>query len=112
MKIGAIFPTTEIGNDPVAIRDWAQTAESLGYSHMITYDHVLGAIHADREPALARDRRASQGHPPLPRGARRRIRAPGQRLSRGPLDRGLVIEIALCMQSEAGQSLILHHAPL
>ncbi len=52
MKIGAIFPTTEIGNDPIAIRDWAQTAEQLGYSHMITYDHVLGAVHAGREPAL------------------------------------------------------------
>ena len=51
MKIGAIFPTTEIGNDPIAIRDWAQTAEQLGYSHMITYDHVLGAVHAGREPA-------------------------------------------------------------
>ena len=31
MKIGAIFPTTEIGSDPVAIRDWAQAAEALGY---------------------------------------------------------------------------------
>ena len=26
LQIRAIFPTTEIGNDPVAIRDWAQTA--------------------------------------------------------------------------------------
>ncbi len=51
-QIGAIFPTTEIGNDPIAIRDWAQTAEQLGYRHMITYDHVLGAEHADREPRL------------------------------------------------------------
>jgi probable F420-dependent oxidoreductase len=52
MKIGAIFPTTEIGNDPAAVRDWAQAAEQLGYSHVITYDHVVGAIHAGREPAL------------------------------------------------------------
>ncbi len=52
MKIGAVFPTCEIGNDPVAIRDFAQTAEELGYSHLVVYDHVLGAEHADRDPAL------------------------------------------------------------
>ena len=46
MKIGAVFPTTEIGNDPTAIRDWAQAAEQLGY------DHVLGAVHQNREPRL------------------------------------------------------------
>lgn len=52
MRIGAIFPTTEIGADPVVVRDWAQTAEQLGYSHVLCYDHVLGAEHAGREPAL------------------------------------------------------------
>ena len=52
MKLGAIFPTTEIGSDPVAVRDWAQAAEALGYSHVIVYDHVLGAVHAGREPVL------------------------------------------------------------
>ncbi len=50
MKIGAIFPTTEIGNDPVVIRDWAQTAEGLGYDYILFFDHVLGAEHADRNP--------------------------------------------------------------
>jgi probable F420-dependent oxidoreductase len=43
MKIGVVFPQTEIGNDPAAIRDYAETAEGLGYSHMLAYDHVLGA---------------------------------------------------------------------
>jgi probable F420-dependent oxidoreductase len=52
MKLGAVFPTCEIGNDPGAIRDFAQTAEGLGYSHLIVYDHVLGAEHANREPKL------------------------------------------------------------
>jgi len=52
VKIGAIFPTSEFGNDPIAIRDWAQAAEQLGYNHLLTYDHVLGAIHADRDPKL------------------------------------------------------------
>ena len=43
MKIGVVFPQTEIGNDPLVIRDYAQTAEGLGYSHLLAYDHVLGA---------------------------------------------------------------------
>lgn len=43
MKIGVVFPQTEYGDDPVAIRDYAQTAEGLGYSHIVAYDHVLGA---------------------------------------------------------------------
>ena len=52
MKIGCVFPTCEIGNDPIAIRDFAQAAESLGYAHLITYDHVLGAVHVGRDPKL------------------------------------------------------------
>ncbi len=52
LTIGAVFPTCEIGSDPVAVRDWAQTAEALGYQHLIVYDHVLGAVHEKREPKL------------------------------------------------------------
>ncbi|MCR9278323.1 MAG: LLM class F420-dependent oxidoreductase [Pseudomonadaceae bacterium] len=52
MQIGAIFPHQEIGSDPLVIRDWAQAAEELGYSHIIAYDHVLGANHDNREPPL------------------------------------------------------------
>ena len=47
MKLGAIFPQTEIGNDPTAIRDYAQAVEQLGYDHLLVFDHVLGA-HPDR----------------------------------------------------------------
>jgi alkanesulfonate monooxygenase SsuD/methylene tetrahydromethanopterin reductase-like flavin-dependent oxidoreductase (luciferase family) len=43
MRIGLVFPQTEIGNDPIAIRDYAQTAEGLGFTHILAYDHVLGA---------------------------------------------------------------------
>ncbi len=43
MQIGAIFPQTEIGADPGAIREYAQAAEALGYSHLFVADHVLGA---------------------------------------------------------------------
>ena len=51
MQIGVVFPQSEIGSDPSVIRDFAQAAESLGYSHLLVYDHVLGA-HPDREPRL------------------------------------------------------------
>jgi probable F420-dependent oxidoreductase len=43
MKIGVVFPQTDIGNDPVAIRDYAQAVEAMGYTHILAYDHVLGA---------------------------------------------------------------------
>src|SRR6266536_4514879 len=43
MRIGAVFPQTEIGNDPGAIRAWAQAVEDLGYRHVLAFDHVLGA---------------------------------------------------------------------
>ena len=43
MQIGAIFPQTEIGSDPAVIKDYAQAAESLGYRHILAFDHVLGA---------------------------------------------------------------------
>jgi len=43
VRIGVVFPQTEIGNDPAVIRDFAQTAEGLGYSHVLAFDHVLGA---------------------------------------------------------------------
>jgi alkanesulfonate monooxygenase SsuD/methylene tetrahydromethanopterin reductase-like flavin-dependent oxidoreductase (luciferase family) len=43
MRIGVVFPQTEFGNDPVAVRDYAQTAEGLGYTHILAYEHILGA---------------------------------------------------------------------
>lgn len=43
MKIGVVFPQTEIGSGPAVIRDYAQTVEGLGFTHILAYDHVLGA---------------------------------------------------------------------
>jgi probable F420-dependent oxidoreductase len=51
MKYGVVFPQTEFGSDRSAIKDYAQTAEELGYDYLLVYDHVLGA-HPDREPKL------------------------------------------------------------
>ena len=43
MEIGAVFPHNEIGADPQAIKDYAQGVEELGVTHLLIYDHVLGA---------------------------------------------------------------------
>ena len=43
MKFGIVFPHHEIGNDPGAIKAYAQGAEAMGADHMLIYDHVLGA---------------------------------------------------------------------
>ena len=48
MRIGVVFPQTEIGADPAVVRDYAQAAEELGYSHLLAYDHVLGADTTNR----------------------------------------------------------------
>lgn len=48
MQIGVTFPQTEIGADPLVIRDYAQAVEGLGYSHLVVFDHVLGADPAHR----------------------------------------------------------------
>src|SRR5215216_6592619 len=43
MRIGAVFPQTEIGSEPIVVRDYAQAVEEMGYTHLLAYDHVLGA---------------------------------------------------------------------
>jgi probable F420-dependent oxidoreductase len=49
VQVGVTFPQSEIGTDPEIIRDYAQTAEDLGYEHLLAYDHVLGADPSNRE---------------------------------------------------------------
>ena len=48
MKLGVVFPQTEIGTDPGIVAEFATTAEAVGYDHLIAYDHVLGASTANR----------------------------------------------------------------
>ena len=43
MDIGVVFPQVEIGPDPARIRDYAQAVEGMGYTHVLAFDHVLGA---------------------------------------------------------------------
>jgi len=43
MKIGVVFPQTEAGADPGGLRSYAEAVADLGYSHVLAYDHVIGA---------------------------------------------------------------------
>jgi probable F420-dependent oxidoreductase len=37
------FPQTELGGDPGAVRAYGERVEELGFSHILVYDHVVGA---------------------------------------------------------------------
>jgi probable F420-dependent oxidoreductase len=43
MRIGVTFPQTELGGDAGAVRTYGQTVEELGFTHLLAYDHVVGA---------------------------------------------------------------------
>ncbi len=48
MRIGVVFPQTEISADPAVVREYTQVAEGDGFKHLLVYDHVLGASTATR----------------------------------------------------------------
>ncbi len=52
MQIGAVYPQTELRGDPDAVRRIGLAAEELGFDYLLAYDHVLGAVHEDRDPKL------------------------------------------------------------
>jgi probable F420-dependent oxidoreductase len=43
MRIGVVFPQTEIGPDAGAVRAYGERVEELGFRHILAYDHVVGA---------------------------------------------------------------------
>jgi len=50
VKLGAVFPQTEIGADRGGVRAYVEGVAGLGFDHMHCFDHVLGAHpeqHAD-----------------------------------------------------------------
>lgn len=47
MRLGAVFPQTEIGAEPEGVAHYVRELERMGFDHMVVYDHVLGA-HPDR----------------------------------------------------------------
>lgn len=49
MKIGVVFPQTEIGSSAGAVRAYGEGTLELGFNHVLAYDHVLGADPAVHE---------------------------------------------------------------
>ncbi|MGD0811961.1 MAG: LLM class F420-dependent oxidoreductase [Acidimicrobiales bacterium] len=52
MHIGVVYPQTELGGDPAAVRRIGRAVEDLGFDYLLAYDHVLGAVHAGRARPL------------------------------------------------------------
>lgn len=52
MKLGAVYPQIELKGDPEAVRQIGVGVEAMGFDYLLAYDHVLGAVHDGREPAL------------------------------------------------------------
>jgi len=42
MRIGAVYPQIEVGDDPGAAKAFAQATESMGFDHILAFDHVVG----------------------------------------------------------------------
>jgi probable F420-dependent oxidoreductase len=43
VRLGVVFPQTEIGADPGGVRAFVEAVQAIGYDHLLVYDHVLGA---------------------------------------------------------------------
>src|SRR5256885_6828332 len=50
MRIGVVFPQTELGGDVGAVRAYAERVDELGFAHLLAYDHVVGADPAVHAP--------------------------------------------------------------
>lgn len=67
MRLGVAYPQSELGGDPTALHRFAVAAEDLGYDHLLMFDHVVGAVRAERDlpmPARSYDER-DPFHDPL-----------------------------------------------
>ena len=49
IKLGAVFPQSEIGTNPLAIREYVLAVEQLGFDYILAFDHVLGADISNRK---------------------------------------------------------------
>ena len=65
MRVGVVFPQTEIGPDPAGVRAYAQAVEQLGFQHLMVYDHVIGADTSVRPGWTGPYTSESQFHEPM-----------------------------------------------
>ena len=50
MKVGVVFPQGEIKDDPIAVKDFAQAVEELGYDDLLIYELVVDTKSDDPPP--------------------------------------------------------------
>jgi probable F420-dependent oxidoreductase len=65
MQIGVVSPLYELRGDPSAVGRIGRAIEDLGFDHLLAYDHVLGAVHADRTPPLTGPTERDPFHDPF-----------------------------------------------
>jgi len=63
MKIGVVYPQTELNGDPGGIDQIGKQAEALGFDHILMYDHVVGATHEERDPPIWKRGPYTDKHP-------------------------------------------------
>jgi probable F420-dependent oxidoreductase len=64
MELGALLPLGDIGGDPGVVREYALTAESIGYDFIEAPDHVLG-VNATSRPGWDRNDNNDLFHDPF-----------------------------------------------
>jgi probable F420-dependent oxidoreductase len=52
VEIGVVYPQIELGGDPHAVRAIGLATERLGYDYLLMFDHVAGAVRANRTRPL------------------------------------------------------------
>jgi probable F420-dependent oxidoreductase len=65
MKLGVTLPLVDIGGEPADVREFAETAEQLGYDFLGAPDHVLGVNKASRPDWGDRNTSADLFHDPF-----------------------------------------------
>ncbi|MGH7115412.1 MAG: LLM class flavin-dependent oxidoreductase, partial [Stellaceae bacterium] len=64
MELGTLLPLGDIGGDPATVREYAQTAEGIGYDFVEAPDHVLG-VNAASRPGWDRNSSEDLFHDPF-----------------------------------------------
>jgi probable F420-dependent oxidoreductase len=64
MQLGALLPLGDIGGEPRVVREFAQTAEDIGYDFLEAPDHVLG-VNAASRPGWDRNTSEDLFHDPF-----------------------------------------------
>jgi probable F420-dependent oxidoreductase len=65
IKLGATYPTMDLGTDPMVLRDWAQGLESIGFDQLYIPEHVVGIDVSKRPEWRTLDPNTLQIGPPL-----------------------------------------------